>query len=328
MLRRGPFARLDLPLSTHRVRAALAAPPPGPPLWSIEAPVTTSRAWTMFHHDASTPAPPPSPSHNPALVWRFRTAGEVWGSPRHRARLTVYIGSTDGKVYAIDGHTGTPAGASDVLRRLGAGPAVAPDGTVYATSVDHHLYAIRGDGQLVWSVETGNCSFSSPTIAPDGTVFIGSNDRKLYAVGADGRIRLTLPTGGGIASSPTLGADGTVYVGTDRRTVVVVAPTGQVVRELTTEGSAPTRRSRGCPAPTGAMTACLRTPPNLSGDTPALHNLAISLTPHPGPPAATRMAMLLWTDSIPGSVGAPPLGRHLLGGCNPRSAIYIDRGPA
>jgi hypothetical protein len=47
-----------------------------------------------------------------------------------------------------------------------AGPAVAPDGTVYATSVDHHLYAIRGDGQLIWSVETGNCSFSSPTIAP------------------------------------------------------------------------------------------------------------------------------------------------------------------
>lgn len=140
--------------------------------------------WPMFRHDAGHAACSTVASrHEPALVWSFRTEGEVWSSPAIGPDSTVYFGSTDGRVYAVDGHSGKQRWAFQTFAGVWAGPAIATDGTVYATSIDHHLYAIRG-GYLEWSLLTGNCSFSSPTIGPDGTIFIGSNDRKLYAVRA------------------------------------------------------------------------------------------------------------------------------------------------
>ncbi|HTQ41341.1 MAG TPA: PQQ-binding-like beta-propeller repeat protein, partial [Polyangiaceae bacterium] len=185
-------------------------PAKAPPLWSSRAPATDDGAWTMFHHDAlHAGSSPHSPSHDPKLIWRFATGGQVWGAPAISRDSTVYVGSTDGRLYAIDGHTGQQRWEYQTFSGVWAGPSVGPDGTVYATSIDHHLYAIR-EGQLLWNVATGNCSFSSPTIGPDGTIFVGSNDRKLYAVSPEGKVRLALPTNGGIASSPTIGPDGTI----------------------------------------------------------------------------------------------------------------------
>src|SRR5580692_4557139 len=76
-------------------------------LWAATAPPTGSRGWPMFHHDAShAGATPVSPSHSPSLIWRFRTGGEVWGAPAIGDDSMVYVGSLDGKIYAIDGHSG------------------------------------------------------------------------------------------------------------------------------------------------------------------------------------------------------------------------------
>ena len=55
---------------------------------------------------------------------------------------TVYIGSWDNKLYAINGKT----------------------------------------GDKLWEFETGNWVSSSPAIGSDGTVYVGSNDKKLYAI--------------------------------------------------------------------------------------------------------------------------------------------------
>src|ERR1700722_1970844 len=121
-----------------------------PPLWADRPPNTAASGWAMFHHDPShAGATPSTPSHDPHLVWHFPIGGEIWGSPAIGPDSTVYIGSTNGKVYAIDGHTGTQRWVFDAFAAVWSGPAIAPDGTVYVTSVDHYLYALR-DGQLAW----------------------------------------------------------------------------------------------------------------------------------------------------------------------------------
>jgi hypothetical protein len=65
----------------------------------------------------------------------------VFSSPAVGRDGTVYVGSRDKVVYALDG--------------------------------------VTGDKQ--WAYETGDYIYSSPTIATDGTVYVGTSDGKLYA---------------------------------------------------------------------------------------------------------------------------------------------------
>ena len=60
-------------------------------------------------------------------------------------------------------------------------PAIGADGTVYAGTLDGHLYAINPDGSLEWAYTTEDSVSSSPAIAIDGTVYVRSSDGKLYA---------------------------------------------------------------------------------------------------------------------------------------------------
>ena len=68
-------------------------------------------------------------------------------SPALCADGTVYVGSNDGRLYALN-----PDGTLKWRFRTGevgrSSPAVGADGTVYCGSYDGGLYAIRGDSPL------------------------------------------------------------------------------------------------------------------------------------------------------------------------------------
>ena len=78
------------------------------------------------------------------LLWSFETGGAVRSSPAVGSDGTVYIGSVDHKIYALNGHTGEKkwefATGGDVL----SSPAIGKDGTVYFGSEDKKLYALNG----------------------------------------------------------------------------------------------------------------------------------------------------------------------------------------
>jgi len=76
------------------------------------------------------------------LLWEFETGDAVSSSPAIGSDGTVYIGSTDKKLYAINGKSGVK----------------------------------------LWEFETGGAVHSSPAIGSDGTVYVGSGDGKLYAI--------------------------------------------------------------------------------------------------------------------------------------------------
>ncbi|MDD5306083.1 MAG: PQQ-binding-like beta-propeller repeat protein [Deltaproteobacteria bacterium] len=113
--------------------------------------------------------------------------------------------------------------------RICADAAVAEDGTVYAASHDHRLYAIGKDGRQLWSYDAGGKIWTSPVIGKDGTIYVGSDDDRLAAVDASGKERwvfvTTEPAARGdkpedgrwdVDTSPVLAADGTVVFGCNR----------------------------------------------------------------------------------------------------------------
>ena len=151
--------------------------------------------------------------------WEFLTGGAVSSSPAIGADGTIYAGSQDKKVYALDGATGTKKWAFLTGGGVSSSPAIGLNGTVYVGSGDSMVYALDGGtGAKKWSFVTGGGVSSSPAIAADGTVYVGSQDQKIYALdGATGGRKWQFVTAGAVSSSPAIGPDGTVYVGSDDR---------------------------------------------------------------------------------------------------------------
>ena len=187
-----------------------------------------------------------------APVWTFATGDEVFSSPSVAGR-TVYVGSNDGDLYALDAATGRRRWRYATGGAVSSTPTVA-DGVVYVGSNDEQLHAVRSDsGEPVWTFRTGGAIHSSPAVS-DGVVYVGSRDNHLYAVDArTGRRRWAFSGGPqddvvvGFNSSPTV-VDGVVYVGCrDHNVYAIRAADGvQLWRRTTgsTVDSSPTSRLR------------------------------------------------------------------------------------
>jgi outer membrane protein assembly factor BamB/plastocyanin len=145
---------------------------------------------------------------------------------------TVYVGSRDSKLYAVDAGTGTEQWAFDTGASVVSSPTVV-DGTVYVGSQDDNLYAVdAATGEQEWAFDTDGFVRSSPTVV-DGTVYVGSEDLTLYAVDAGtGSEEWVFETGRGVQSSPTV-VDGTVYVRSSERLYAVDEATGEQVWKFT-----------------------------------------------------------------------------------------------
>jgi outer membrane protein assembly factor BamB len=130
---------------------------------------------------------------------------------------TVYFGSDDGNVYALNASTGAKLWSSTIGMRLESSPAVV-NGVVYVGSDDDNVYALNAStGARGWSYTTGSGLLSSPAVV-NGVVYIGSGDGKVYGLNANTGVRLWSFATGGVASgaavvsSPAV-VDGVVYFG-------------------------------------------------------------------------------------------------------------------
>ena len=171
--------------------------------------------WWMFHHDPqhSGRSPFTGPAA-PQLKWKTATGDMIDSSPAIGADGTIYFGSDDDNVYALNATDGSvkwklPTG-NDVL----SSPAIGADGTIYVGDADGFLYALNpADGSLKWKYIIGSI-VCSPAIGADGTIYIGSDDNIFYAINPAGTLKWSFTTGYLITySSPAIAADGTIYFG-------------------------------------------------------------------------------------------------------------------
>ncbi|HTS36497.1 MAG TPA: PQQ-binding-like beta-propeller repeat protein [Candidatus Solibacter sp.] len=170
-----------------------------------------------------------------SLKWKFHTAGMILGSPVSASGM-IYVGSTDGNLYALDAETGAQKWKFDAKSRIPSTPAIA-GGVVYFTAYDGVLYALDAStGTLKWKFQTGgerrfagkhlhgvqpaaetmpdpfDVYLSSPVVW-NGAVYFGSGDGNVYSLNAaSGTLNWKFHTGDIVHASPAI-ADGALFIG-------------------------------------------------------------------------------------------------------------------
>ncbi len=163
-----------------------------------------------------------------AVMWTFDTGGAYISSPAIDREGTIYVGSWDNYLFAIN-----PDGSEKWRYQTGdeieSSPAIGADGTIYVGSWDNKLYAINPDGTLKWEFRTEHVVESSPVIGVDGTIYIGADDGFLYAINPNGTLSWTyqlidiyvMPW-----CSPAVSLDGTIYIGSSNSKLYAINPNG------------------------------------------------------------------------------------------------------
>lgn len=197
-------------------------------------------SWPMFHggpqHGGLSEV---NTSHlDGSVKWLFETDESVESSPVIGPDGTIYVGSHENKLYAInpDGtekwnfYVGEPEHHEefDVYKGILSTPAVDKDGTIYFSSLSDYFFALNPDGSEKWRIRMPFTAdvWSSPAIDTDGTIYIGSSRRfdenlelqdtsvrgKLYAINPDGSEKWSYDIGSDVCPSPAIGKDGTIYI--------------------------------------------------------------------------------------------------------------------
>lgn len=169
------------------------------------------------------------------IKWKFHTNGQVISSPAV-ANNTVYVGSNDHYLYALDLATGTQKWKFKAGSRVTSSPAVF-NGNVYFGSYDGYYYAVNSKtGRVKWKFHTGgehrfeakhihgaqpvselmpdpfDFYLSSPAVW-NGSVYFGSSDGNIYALDANtGNLRWKFQTGDVVHASPAI-SEGMLFIG-------------------------------------------------------------------------------------------------------------------
>jgi outer membrane protein assembly factor BamB len=185
--------------------------------------------WPMFRQNLRRTglSPYDTSGNNGKLNWSFTTGANVESSPTIDSDGTIYIGSNDDKLYAIN-PDGTEKWNFTTGNNMHSSPAIGSEGTIYFGSDDDKLYALNPDGTEKWSFTTGSSVESSPAIGSDGTIYFGSSDDKFYALNPNGTEKWSITTGADVDSSPAVDYNGTIYVGSNDQKLYAINPDGTV----------------------------------------------------------------------------------------------------
>jgi eukaryotic-like serine/threonine-protein kinase len=182
------------------------------------------------------------------IAWTFETDGPVRGSPTV-VEGTVYVGSREGGLYALNAENGTLLWRYEAGAPVGGAPLVTAD-RVIVTTRGNTVHAVdRQSGRRVWTVATeldlplvwgheGWDYLLPSAVLWEGTVLVGSGDGHLYALDpANGAERWRFATAGRIRSAPVV-VDGVAYVGSgDGLVYGVDARSGREVWRFRTAGA-------------------------------------------------------------------------------------------
>ncbi len=160
------------------------------------------------------------------LLWKFRTNGAVRSSPVI-ADGRIFVGSSDGYLYAIDPADGKQLWSVKLGKAIEAPPSVA-GGIVYIGDSDGVLHALdAASGRSRWTYRTdgeifGAANFYKPAGDKGARVIVGSYDNALHCVDASsGRGLWKYKTGNFINGSPAVAGGIIVFAGCDAKLHVV-----------------------------------------------------------------------------------------------------------
>lgn len=192
-----------------------------------------------------------------SLKWKYKTGGMIFSS-LSVSDSSVFFGSHDSCLYALDAETGTLRWKFKTNGVIPSTPAI-KDTVVYVLSMDANLYAIGVEsGAELWHFTTGgehqrmelglygyppadeygadpwDLFLSSPLVV-DSLVYIGSSDSNLYAINTEtGLLQWKSQTGQAVHSKPAYADGKLVCTSWDNVIYAFNAATGSALWEFET----------------------------------------------------------------------------------------------
>ena len=176
----------------------------------ITALVVGSEDNRLYGFDAATGDP----------LWEpFVAGGKIWSTPVIQDN-TVFFGSHDKNVYAVDLRTGEEKWRFATGGTVVAKPLIFDD-KVIVGSFDRTLYALEAQtGTLAWAFKGSNW-FWAGAVAGNSTIYAASMDGDVYALDRTGELQWEHRVEGAIASTPALVPERLVVAGVDGKISVL-----------------------------------------------------------------------------------------------------------
>ncbi len=140
--------------------------------------------WRTFMYDLGFSGNSPDETFKPPLelLWKFKTGGPLYASPVI-AHGILYIGSTDGKLYALDAKTWGIKWVFDAGDAIRYSAAVFGN-RVYFSARNNKVYALAAKtGEKLWEFKSKNW-MDAPPIVVDNTVYVGAFPSRIYLLNA------------------------------------------------------------------------------------------------------------------------------------------------
>ena len=134
---------------------------------------------------------------------------KIWSTPAV-SDGTLYIGSFNKKIYAVDTVTGNKEWEYLTEGSVIAQPLII-DGTIYIGSLDRNFYALDTNGALKWKF-TGENWFWAKAIILEGKIYAGCLDGKVYVLDpATGNLLNKYDLEDPLAASPVIHGDNIIF---------------------------------------------------------------------------------------------------------------------
>jgi len=167
---------------TSKPKSEPESQPKSPPV--VPAVPTRAQDWPMFMYDLHFSGRSPDQTLKPPLqlLWKYKTGGPIQASPIV-ANGTVYVASTDRRLYALD------AKQWGIKWSFEAGGVIryAPtfwNNRVYFSARNNHVYALNAEtGEWLWEFRSETW-MDSPPIVSKGRLYIGAYTKKIHVINA------------------------------------------------------------------------------------------------------------------------------------------------
>ncbi|WP_250464072.1 PQQ-binding-like beta-propeller repeat protein [Microbulbifer litoralis] len=166
------------------------------------------------------------PADKPRELWRFLTLGVLTETPVI-AGDTLFVGTTDDSVYAVDVNSGERRWRFKTTGNIRGSVAVDRE-RVYVASEDRGFYALdRSSGKLLWR-EHFDKTPQGPAAIDSDRVYFGGFDKKVHALDrASGDTAWEFAAGRAVGAGVTLAGDTLFAASFDSRLYALDAETGE-----------------------------------------------------------------------------------------------------
>lgn len=115
------------------------------------------------------------------IVWQAQTSGTVYAAPVIDASGTVFVGSGDKKLYALDGSTGTVRWSFPTSGIIRSAAALSTTRIVYVANDAGEIFALDSVQTVRWYYKDSS-AISAPLLFQKGTLYAGTEGGRVVAL--------------------------------------------------------------------------------------------------------------------------------------------------